>query len=484
MEEKSFKAKVLSGVIWRFGERICAQLVTFIVSIVLARLLSPTDYGVISLITIFITVANVFVTDGFGKALIQKKDADNKDFSTVFYFNIFFSWLVYGLIFVVAPFVAAFYKEPILGPVLRVLALKIPIAGINSIQQAYVSRNMLFKRFFWSTIIGTVISAFVGIIMALKGYGVWALVVQYLSNSLIDTMVLWNTVKWRPQLVFEFSRLKDLLQFGWKILLTSLINSVYDNLRSLIIGKRYTSADLAYYTKGIHYPNLIIVNVNTAISSVLFSAMSKLQNDKEKLKQNLRRSISLSTYVIFPLMMGLAAIAPALIKYMLTDKWLLCVPFLRIACVYLALYPINIANLQAIMAVGRSDLFLKLNIIKKAIGIICILVSAPFGVYAMAGSEIVVGLAAVFTNVSTNMKLFQYSLTDLLKDIEKNLIMAVLMYGSIIIFGEIITNIITSEIVILLCQVCLGVLVYLVLSLVFKSKEFSSILGIVKEKIR
>ena len=482
MSEKSLKSQVLSGMFWRFGERICAQVVTFIVSIVLARLLEPSHYGVISLITVFITIANVFVTDGFGKALVQKKNVDDCDYSSVFYFNILFSWIIYFIVFCLAEPISKFYNEPILVPTLRVLAIKIPLAGINSVQQAYVSKQMLFKRFFWATLIGTIISAVVGIAMAVRGYGVWALVAQYLINSFVDTVILWITVKWRPKLVFSFSRLKELIKFGWRILLTSLINSAYDNLRSLIIGKAYSSQDLAFYTKGIHYPNLIISNVNTSISSVLFPALSKIQDDKQRLKASMSKAIAVNTYIIFPLMAGLAAVAPNLVSWMLTDKWLPCVPFMRIGCVYLALYPINITNLQAILATGKSDIYLHLNIIKKIVGITSVLVTIPFGVKAMAASEIVVGIIAIITNVSANKKLFGYSAGDLFNDIFKNFIISITMYITILFCDRIIKGILAHTFIILLVEILIGVAFYVSCSILFKSKEFKYILGIIRKK--
>lgn len=481
MSEKNLKQQVLSGMFWRFGERICAQLVTFVVSIVLARILDPAHYGVISLLTIFITIANVFVTDGFGKALIQKKDVTDVDYSSVFYFNILFSLLIYWIIFLIAPLVASFYENETLIPTLRVLALRIPLAGINSVQQAYVSRHMLFRRFFWATLIGTVISAVVGIVMALQGYGVWALVVQYLTNSFIDTLVLWFTVKWRPHKTFNFRRLLVLLDFGWKILLTSLINTAYENIRSLLIGKFYSSEDLAYYTKGTSYPILIINNINTSISSVLFPALSKIQDDKERLKQSVRRSISISTFIIFPLMMGLAAIATNLVKVMLTDKWIFCVPYLRIACVYLSFYPINITNLQAIMAVSRSDIYLKLNIIKKVIGIVLLVISIPFGVTVIASSEILVALLAVVTNISANKKLLNYTFQDLLHDIGGNLMISLFMFLIVFLFERYISIYFSSLILSIVIEVALGGAVYILLAKLLKFQELEYITNTIKK---
>ena len=235
---------------WRFAERCGAQLVTFIVSIVLARILAPEDYGTIALVTVFTTIMQVFVDSGLGIALIQKKDADDLDFSSVFYFNFAVCIVLYALMFLAAPYIAKFYDDNTLVPIVRVISLTIVISGVKGIQQSYVSRNMLFKRFFYATLGGTIFSAFLGIGMAYAGFGVWAIVAQQLSNTAIDTLILWITVKWRPKKMFSWERLTNLLKFGWKLLASSLLDTVYNNLRNLIIGKIYSSSDLAYYNQG------------------------------------------------------------------------------------------------------------------------------------------------------------------------------------------------------------------------------------------
>ena len=479
--ESSLKNKVVSGMIWRFSGRIIAQLVTFLVSIILARLLSPENYGIVSLTTIFITIANVFVVDGFGKALIQKKDVDNIDYSTVFYCNLLFSFLLYIFIYFIAPIISDFYGEELIIPTLRVLALRIPLSAINSVQQAYVSRNMLFKRFFWSTLFGTVLSAIVGVYMAFNGYGVWALVGQYLTNNIVDTIILWFTVKWRPQLVFKVDRIKHLSKFGFHILFTSLFTTFYDNLRSLLVGRVYNTVDLAYYNRGIQYPNLIIVNVNTTIGSVLYPVFSKLQDDRKKLKNSLRKSISLSSYIIFPLMFGLFAIAPDIVKFMLTDKWLPSVPFLRIACVYFSLYPINTVNLQALIAIGESKLYFKLTILKKIIGIILLFISIPFGVLFMAASEIISGIIAVILNVRANKELLNYEFKELFIDIKTSLFLTTVMTSTVMLLSKNINLLFNNIIVIIIIKIVVGALTYIGGSVFMKSQEFTLIFGILKQ---
>lgn len=371
---------------WRFAERSGAQVVSFIVSIVLARILLPEDYGTIALVTVFTSILQVFVDSGLGTALIQKKDADDLDFSSVFYFNFVVCLILYAGMFIASPYIALFYNDITLTSVIRVLSLTIVISGVKGIQQAYVSRNMLFKRFFYSTIGGTIFSAFLGIGMAYAGLGVWALVAQQLSNTAIDTIILWITVKWRPRKAFSWKRLRTLLTFGWKLLISALLDTSYNNLRNLIIGKLYSSADLAFYNQGDKFPKVIVTNINTSIDSVLLPTMSSAQDDKERVKQMTRRAIKTSTYVMAPLMMGLAFCAEPIVRIVLTDKWLPCIPFLRIFCITYMFWPVHTANLNAINAMGRSDWFLKLEIIKKIMGMTILLSTMWFGVMAMAYS--------------------------------------------------------------------------------------------------
>ena len=252
-----------------------------------------------------------------------------------------------------------------LTPLLRVLALKIPISSVSTIQHAYVSKHMIFKKFFFSTLGGTIISGIVGIVMAFTGCGPWALVGQYLTNTIIDTLVLFVTVPWRPKWIFNISSAKSLISYGWKLTISSLINEVYGEMRSLIIGKVYSSADLAFYNRGNQFPSLIITNIDTAIGKVVFPAMTKVASKEERLKQISRRAMKTTSYVIFPMMVGLMFIGESLIDVLLGEKWLVCVPFLQCGCLYYMCQPIQTTNWQIIKAVGRSDLCLKLEIIKK-----------------------------------------------------------------------------------------------------------------------
>ncbi|SFH96050.1 Membrane protein involved in the export of O-antigen and teichoic acid [Pseudobutyrivibrio sp. OR37] len=476
----NIKHKILSGVFWKFLERAMAQLVSMLVAIVLARLLNPGDYGTIALVTIFITIANVFVTDGFGSSLIQKKDADNVDFSTVFYFNIVFCLFLYSIVFWVAPFVASFYEKPILTPVLRVLAIKILISSLNSVQHAYVARNMLFKRFFYSTLIGTIISAFVGIWMAYHRFGVWALVAQELTNCTIDMIVLWFTVKWRPSLNFSVYRLKELFDYGWKLLVQSLLNNIYGNLRNLIIGKVYSSEDLAYYTKGSYYPNLIIANIDTALNSALFPAMSHEQEDVARVKLIARRSLSMCSYVLSPVLVGFAVTAPTIVNLVLTAKWLPIVPFIKIFCASLMLRPALTAMLQAVKAVGNSNLVLKYDIPLRIIGICLIIVTVKFGTIYIALGEVVVEIVGLFLYSIACKKSIDYSLFEVLKDVIPNILGAIIM-GIIVYFVGLYFYSIPN-VICLLIQIFAGVVSYIGISLLTKNENFMQVLKIINKR--
>ena len=464
---------VVKGFIWRFAERCGAQLVSFIVSIVLARLLVPEDYGTIALVTVFTVILQVFVDSGLGTALIQKKDADDLDFSSVFYFNFV---VLYAGMFMAAPYIAKFYDDISLTPVIRVLSLTIVISGVKGIQQAYVSRNMLFKKFFFSTIGGTIFSAFLGIGMAYIGFGVWALVAQQLSNTMIDTLILWITVKWRPKKMFSWQRLKELLAFGWKLLVSALLDTGYNNLRNLIIGKMYSPTDLAFYNQGDKFPKIIITNINTSIDSVLLPTMSNSQDDRERIKQMTRRAIKTSTYVMAPLMMGLAFCAEPIVSLILTDKWLPCVPFLRIFCITYMFWPVHTANLNAINAMGRSDWFLKLEIIKKVVGLTILLSTMWFGVMAMAYSLLLGSVLSQIINSWPNKKMLNYGYLEQVRDFAPGILLAVIMGICVYFIGYISLSVIFK----LIIQIVSGALIYIAGSAILNLEEFQYLLGMIK----
>lgn len=468
--------KVLGNFIWRFLERSGAQIVAFVVSIILARLLDPELYGTVAIVTAITTIMQVFITSGLGTALVQKKDSDDVDFSTVFYFNVVMCLVVYAVMFFAAPLIAMLYDMPELTPIVRVLSLTLVISGVRNIQHSYVSKHMLFKNFFFSTIGGTIASAIVGIGMAYAGFGVWALVGQQISNILIGTVVLWFTVKWRPKWKFSFDSLKTLFSFGWKLLVSSLIDSVYNEIRTFVIGAKYSSADLAFYDKGKKFPNLIVQNVNTSIDSVLLPVLAKEQDNRDRVKAMTRRAIKTSSYIMMPLMMGLAVCAEPIVRLLLTEKWMGCVLFMRVFCFTYAFYPIHTANLNAIKAMGRSDLFLRLEIIKKAVGLTAVAISMWFGVEWMAYSLLITTFISQAVNAYPNKKLLGYSYGQQILDMLPQIVLSCVMGAAVFCIQFIGLN----DILTLLIQVPLGALIYIVGSYVFKIDSFSYVLNMLK----
>lgn len=470
--EQNEKNQVIQGAFWKFAERIAAQLVSLIVSIILARLLSPTEYGTISLVMVFITIANVFVNSGFGQALIQKKDADSLDFSSVFYFSLGFTALIYIVLFFLAVPISEFYDMPILIPVLRVLATSVPIMGINSVQQAYVARKMQFRLFFYATFIGTVISAVVGISLAYSGFGVWALVVQTLTNNVIDTIVLQFTIKWKITREFSFERIKSLLSYGWKLLLQSLILQVYSSLRSLLIGKFYTPEDLSYYTKGNQFPELISSNIDTGINTALFPVMSKAQDSTERVKAMARKTTNFTSYVMSPILIGFMAVAEPFISLLLTDKWLPCVPYLRICCIILLFRAPQTAILQAIKAVGRSDTVLKIDVPIRVFAIAVLCVSLQHSVYVFALSEIIVTLFGTVLYAIVAEHTLNYLTIEVCKDFLGNVLMASIMGVAVFCVGCFLSF---HPLIIMMIQVVVGGTLYIVMSILINASGFLEI---------
>ena len=471
------RSKVISNLFWRFAERFGAQLVTFAVTIVLARLLDPALHGTIVEVTAITTILMVFVDAGMGNALIQKKDPDDLDFSSVFYFNLAFCLILYLLLFLAAPWIAVLYKEPELTPIVRVLGLTVVVAGVKNVQQAYVSKTLQFKRFFFATLGGTLFSAALGITLAYLHYGVWALVAQQLSNVTVNTVILWFTVGWRPKGIFSFQRLKGLLSYGWKLLAAQLLDTVYVKLYPLIIGARFQADDTAFFDRGQNWPNLLVENVNASIDSVLLPVLSSQQDHKAQVREITRRAIKTSTFVMMPLMAGLAVCAEPLVRWLMTDKWLPCVPYMQVFCAIYALYPLHTANLNAIKAMGRSDVFLKLEILKKLLETGILLVTLRLGVFYMALGQLCLGLIAQLLNAWPNRRLLDYAYGQQLRDIAPALLLSLLMAA----FVYPVTKLGLGDLVTLLIQVPLGVAIYAGAAWALKLESFQYVLGIAKK---
>ncbi len=480
MKNENIKNEVISSLIWKFLERIGTQGVQFIVSIILARLLLPSDYGVVSMILVFTAIANVFIQTGFSTSLIQKKDSDELDFSSVFYISLLIAAICYVILFFAAPIIASFYNMPAITSILRVISLTLFFGAINSVQNAKIAKEMKFKKLFLSGLVAILISGTTGVLMAYKGFGPWALVGQQIANSIATTIILWFTSGWQPKLMFSINRVKSLLSYGWKILCSALLDTIYQNIYNLVIGKFYSSSTLGNYNKGEQFPKLIAVNVDGAISSVMLPAYSKQQDRKDKLKKMVRRSIVTSSLLLFPMMFGLAAVAETVVKVLLTENWLGCVPFMQLLCIVYALYPINTANLQVIKALGKSDYFLKLEIIKKIIGLIVLIVTLPFGVLQMAIGQVLVAILSTFINAFPNRKLLNYNYFEQIKDLFPSLIISIIMFIIVYSFNFINLNMY----ILLIIQILVGVIIYFGLAYIFKLESLNYMIEILKSFLK
>lgn len=471
---------VSSNLLWRLLERFGAQGVTLIVSIVLARVLDTEVYGTVALVTVITTILQVFVDCGLRSALIQKKNTDSLDFSTVFYFNFLVCVILYIGLFLLAPSISKFYKRPVLTSLIRVSGLILIISGFKNIQNAYVSRHLLFKKYFFATLGGTLTAAFIGIYMAYNGMGVWSLVTQNLVNQFIDTLILWFVVKWRPTLEFSFQRLKGLFSYSWKLLISSLLDTLWNQLRQLIIGKRYSSNDLAFYNKGNEYPYYATLALNSSIDSVLLPVMSSAQDNVYEVKVMTRRAIKTSSYILWPIMMGLAACSKTLISVILTDKWLPSVPYLIIFCIVYAFYPIHTANLNAIKALGRSDLFLKLEVIKKILNLLIIFSTMWYGVFWLAFGSIIGSILGQLINSWPNRELLNYRYKEQILDILPYIVISVSM--SLVVYSLSFLNLANWQILFL--QISVGVIFYVSISYILKIDSFHYCINIVKKLIK
>lgn len=474
------KNNITSGLFWSYAERILAQLVSLLVSIILARLLEPDHYGMISIVMIFITLCNAFVTGGFGNSLVQKKDADELDFNTMLICSIVVSFGLYAVLYIVAPFIADFYKMPLLAFVIRVLGIRIPISGVNSIQHAKVQKELKFKKFFYATLIGTVISAVVGIVFAYIGFGVWALVAQYLTNTIIDTIVLFITNRWNIKIEFSFTRAKGLLAYGWKVLVTTVVYTIEGDLRSLIIGKVFGSADLAFYDQGKKFPNLIVSNINSSISKVMFPVLSNNQDDMVRLKNMCRRAITIGIFLLSPLLIGLIAVADNFVKIVLTEKWLPCVPYLRILTIVFLVRPLTTTCQQAIMAIGRSDITLKIEIIINvlAIALLCVAVFGFESIILIAWGMVFTEMVSLLLFLYYSRKLIGYRHREQFQDLCPGLGLSTVMGVSVYLIGMIDIN----QILLLGVQVIIGAVIYILGALLLRLDAFDYLLRMVNDK--
>ena len=479
MNEKQTTTKVLNGLFWKLMENGGAQGVQFLVSIILARLLSPEEYGVVGVILIFVTIANVLVQNGFSTALIQKRKVDDTDFSSVFFFSMAVSAVIYLVLYLSAPGIAYFYNNQEMTALVRVLAVVLFPGGVISIQNAYVSRNMEFKGLFISSFVASMISGAISIFLACRGLGVWALVWQQIAYYFFYMLILFMSISWKPRLLFSILRIKTMFAFGWKLLCASLLDTVYNNIYGLVIGRIYNESMLGNYNRGEQFPKLIVSNLGAAIQSVMLPVLSASQDEPERVKSMLRRAITVSSYLVLPMMAGLIAVARPMVLLLLGEKWLACVPFLQIMCVAYSFWPIHIANLQALNAMGRSDIFLKLEIVKKMVGLAVLAVGIRYNPLVLVALKAAADFLCTFINAWPNKRLLNYSIIEQWKDIIPSVAVSILMAAAVMAAGKFVPGGWLG----LGMQILFGAVVYMLASWVLGLEVFRYIRGLVVDRL-
>ena len=474
------RRKMFMGFIWNALEQFGTRIVHFVVSIVLARLLGPEEYGTIALLSIFMFYASLLVDSGFGKALVQEKDIQEVDYDSTFYINLLVGLILYGVLFAVAPYIARFYDKPILVGVLRWSALSIVLTALKIVQSAVLSREMRFNCSFWISLISTIVSGAVGICMAYTGFGIWSLVASGLSGSATGTIVMWIVVGWRPHLAFSIQRIRKLFSFGSKLLVSWAIGSAVSQCYGPIIGKCYSAADLAYFNRGESLPMTVMGSVEAVISRVMFPALASVQSEKERLVALTRRMMSFNTMIIFPSMIGLAALAEPIIRFLLTDKWIAAVPFLRLACIAYACSPINVANVQVIQARGEGGLYFKLEMVKTVISLVLLLVSLKFGIIAIAIGRVLSTVLAVLVNIKPCSRIIGYTYRMQFADIMPYILAAGLMGGVAWTLASVTA---LSPLYLLIILIPVGGLLYVAMLWLMKADAFMYSLNLVRRRV-
>ncbi len=479
MENNNLRNSVLGSFFWKFCERFLNQGITFITSLVLARLLTPEDYGTIALVMVFLNLASVFIHSGFSTALIQKKDADATDYSTIFYCSFACSMLIYGVLFLAAPMIAVFYSTPSLTAILRIFALNIPMSVFQSIQTAYISKHLLFRKVFFASAANAVISGIVGIGLALAGFGVWALVFQSLAGTLSTTIIYLVLVPWRPKLLFSKSAAKGMMRYGSRVLAADLSGTFFAEVRSLIIGRVYSSADLAYYNKGQQVPQLLTNNLSNALVAVMFPTLANHCDDLHQVKMMAKRSIRLLAYIMVPCMFGLSAVMEPLILFLFTEKWAQTIPFGQILSVGCFIKLVSDITIQVLKAIGRSDVVLGLEVKKKPVYVLLLIVGVNINVLGLALAMLVYDVYALVVNMYQLHKYVSYSLWEQFRDM-----LSALLLGAVMAVLVLLIPSVNSLILTLVVKVLAGAVIYVVGSMLFRLETFNYLKNLLLERVK
>jgi O-antigen/teichoic acid export membrane protein len=478
-KENSLEQKTINGLMWSFGDLVANQFIQFVIQIVLARLLMPENFGLIGMVLVFIAFSNMLIDSGITQALIRETNAHQKDYSTIFYFNFFMSLALYGALFLFSPMISDFFHEPQLIKILRVLSLVILINSVSIIHRTQLIKRIEFKTQTIINIVSGIVSGIIAVFLAINDYGVWSLVVRLLSLQIFQTGLLWVLNRWRPSFEFDYSSLKRMFGFGWKILVSGLITTFYSNILYILIGRMYSSSQLGYFTNASKLNEVASQSITIALQKVTYPVLCSIQNEEKMLKQGFRRLIRTSTFINFPIMVGLAAIAPSLIDLLYGDIWRPMVIYFQLLCFAGMLYPIHAINLNILQVKGRPDLYLKISILKKLITTSLIIVSIwlNLGVIGLVGALVIDSYIAFLINSYFSERVIAYSSIEQIKDLLiffiNTIIMGVIVYFSAVLLpGNNLLRIIT--------QIAIGIFVYVGLSRLTKIRELKEVWELIR----
>lgn len=474
-------SKIANGIGWSFVERMSAQVVMFIVSMVLARILDPGDYGLLALVNVFVTVADALVTGGFGTALVQKKDCSEKDFNSIFWLSIGISVVLYGILFIGAPYIAEFYDNINLVLVTRVLGIRLIFSAINSIQQAYIQKHMQFKRLFITSTSSALISGILGIIAALVGMQVWALLVQQLTYIGMSTILLFVIIEWTPQFSCSMSSIKEMWGYGSRVFCATLVDTVKDNIRSLIVGKVFSQKDLAFYNQGKKFPQLLVNEVVNSVGKVLLPAFSEQQDDRTRNKELMRMSVRISSFIVLPMVFGLIGIADVFIEVVLSKKWLPCVVFLRILSLVYISRSINTIMKNALLAIGKSGINLLHEIVTSVLTILLIFLTTFCfkSVELIAWSYVIVSFVGTVIFTYFVIKEYKYNIKEVFRDYIPSLVLSVFMSACVYFIGMLQINMLIK----LTVQIVVGIGIYISMAKTLELSEYIVLSEMIKKLI-
>jgi len=470
----NLKQTTINALFWRGIEIYGQQGIHFVIQIILARLLLPEQYGLIAMLAIFIALAHAFINSGFAQALVQKKNITLTDESSVFYFNIIISIITTSILWFIAPKIAAFYKQPLLTPLTRVLSLNLIIDALSQIQKTILTRKIDFKSQLKVGVSASLLSGVFGIIMAYRGFGVWALVGQQVSRSLMQTTIFWLVSDWRPAFIISFNSLKGMFSFGSKLLFSGFLNTFFNNIYLVVIGRLFTPEALGFYTRAKSIQQFPVSNLTTIISSVTFPVFARIQDQRNKVKIGAQQSLMILIMIIAPCMLGLAIVARPLVSLVLTDKWLPCVPFIQLLCVVGIIWPLHVINLNVLMALGRSDLFFRLEVLKKILIVISITITYRWGIHAMICGQVAVSILSYYLNSYYSGKLIDYPIREQIFNLAPYLAIAIVMAAGVY---SIRWFQIANDVILLVTQILIGVVIYATLAWILRMSAFTEIVN-------